>query len=303
MAFLDDDASVEGLSADQIHEAMKGSAANGTPYLDAASGAAAKVREAHGELETMTAVLMGKLSNAWRGDAAELAHSNIAPMVATLRQSQEDLANAQDLASRQSGSFHDATNALVPVPPKPSNSLMNVLTPWHTDLDDNINQWNDAQRRNVAVYTSYTSASNYNHDGMPVSYGDVSGGRQPVSVEINNQAAPEAGGGGSRSAADVGHGAGGGPAGPGAGGHRDGGQLVGTGAPSAPTYPGAAPTGLQDYQAGLTVPGSPRPAWSGTAADVGAPLGGVAGSLGGGLVGGAAGARRSAEGRHSGRCG
>ena len=193
MSFLDDDASTSGLSAEQIVEAMKGPSANGTATLDAASQAHADVHAGHVELETMTNSLIGTMTAAWHGDAADLAHSRIHPMVSTLRLSQDDLAKAKDLTSRQSGSFHDAANALVPVPPKPSNNILNVMTPFHTDLDSQIDQWNEAQSRNIAVYTSYTSASTYNHDGMPTSYGDVSTIGSPANVRIAEPEAPPLG--------------------------------------------------------------------------------------------------------------
>lgn len=154
MAFLDDDATSAGLSAQQIHDAMKGPSTNGTPTLDAASQSHAQVHAGHVELESMTTSLISTLTQAYRGNAAELANSRISQLLPTLRQAQDDLAKAQDLTTRQSGSFHDATNALAPVPPKPSNNLLNVVTPWHTDLDNQINQWNDAQSKNIAVYTS-----------------------------------------------------------------------------------------------------------------------------------------------------
>jgi hypothetical protein len=225
-------------------------------------------------------------------------------MVSTLRLSQDDLAKAKDLTSRQSGSFHDAANALVPVPPKPSNNILNVMTPFHTDLDSQIDQWNEAQSRNIAVYTSYTSASSYNHDGMPTSYGDVSTIGSPANVRIASPEGPPPGPGGSpgpveRRGSDINdHGPGpgmGGPQGPdtgqppaaGTSGQAVQPPVTGTGGQAAqpPVIPGGGSTTTQGYQ---DIPAQPTgPQWNqpGYIPAGGAPGGGTAG--GGAIAAGA----------------
>jgi hypothetical protein len=287
MSFLDDDAAASGLTAEQILEAMRGPAANGTATLDAASRAHGEVQAGHVELESMTKKLIGTMAEAWRGDAAELAHSRLNPMVSTLQLSQDDLARAKDLTSRQSDSFHDAANALVPVPPKPNNNLLNVMTPWHTDLDDEINRWNAAQSRNIQVYASYTSASTYNHDGMPTSYGDVSSTDQPVNVRLS----------------DPGHGAGE-PIGNGSSGGVDGtGELgvrptneagipAGPGGPTAtqgysgiPTQPTGAQLGYASSAGGITSTGVASSGLTGSGGIGGGGFGGTGGEVGGGSFG------------------
>lgn len=292
MSFLDDESSISGLSAEQIVEAMKGSGANGTATLDAASQAHADVHAGHVELETMTNGLIGTMRAAWRGDAADLAHSRLNPVVSALRLSQDDLAKAKDLTSRQSGSFHDAANALVPVPPKPSNNILNVATPWHTDLDNQIDQWNEAQSRNIAVYMSYTSASNYNHDGMPTSYGDVSVIGSPANVHITAPEGPPPGHGPGPETKPLEHGG----ASPtahrpdidtGAGGSQGMGQPA-TGASGHGAQPTAVPSGSTTTQGYQDIPTQPTGSqWNqpGYSAPGG---GGLAASEGGFAAGGGA---------------
>ncbi|MFI9388623.1 hypothetical protein [Kutzneria sp. NPDC052558] len=239
MAFLDDDATSGGLSAEQIVDKMKGAAANGTPTLDAASSAATQVQGIHAEIEGHVGGVLSKLMDAWKGDAAQYAQDNITPLQAVLQKSQDDLGHAQNISSRQSGSFHDATHSLVPVPAKPSNNLLNVMTPWHTDLDDKINQWNDAQSKNIAVYNSYTSASNYNHDNMPTTYGDVSNSSTPTNVQITQtpSAPPNPGPGPGTGGYGPGH----------SGGYTQYGTYSGVGGSSGPNTPnyGGANSGGQ----------------------------------------------------------
>lgn len=180
MSSLDRDAYSSGLSAKQIYDAMKGTLAQGTHSLDAASEAANMVRGEHDAVERRIRSAVDRMAGAWQGSASEFAQSGARPLITSLQKSQDDLAKAQQLITTHSEAFHEAYASLVPVPKKPSETLMHHISPFHSDLDNEINAWNDAQRTNIGVYNKYSDQANHNGAAMPSSYGDVSlGGGAP----------------------------------------------------------------------------------------------------------------------------
>src|SRR5256885_532047 len=90
---------------------------------DGLSGGAAIVNEvAAGYRDRADTIrrLTEKMESAWHGDAASAAQRGAGPLSVEHELAESDLGTAQDLTNRQAGSFADARNAVVPVPPEPT---------------------------------------------------------------------------------------------------------------------------------------------------------------------------------------
>jgi hypothetical protein len=129
--------------------------------------------------------LTEKMESAWRGDAAGAAQRGIGPLGVEHDLAGMDLATAQDLTNRQAGSFADARNAVVPVPPEPT-----APDPWAVfkspgevvTYRQQVADFNAASQHNVDVMHGYAGASSYNAQGMPQSYGALADDQAGIAV-------------------------------------------------------------------------------------------------------------------------
>jgi hypothetical protein len=130
--------------------------------------------------------LTAKMESVWRGNAAGAAQRGAGPLATEHELAAPHMGTAQDLNSRQAGSFTDARNAVVPVPPQPS-----APDPWAAlsspggvaTYRQQVVEFNAANQHNVDVMTGYTAASTFNTAGMPESYGSIANDRAAMTVD------------------------------------------------------------------------------------------------------------------------
>ncbi|GAA0646264.1 hypothetical protein GCM10010174_81660 [Kutzneria viridogrisea] len=168
MLMIDPEAWAVGLTAQQIYQAVRGQLSAGTGSLDEAAAAAEDLRRRHDELERSTLKVISAMDAAWQGAAAQDARAGAAPLVTAMARSQQDLSKAQHLIQQQSDSFRNMRHALVVVPPKPTVINMPLR---NVDLDKRIEEWNRAQRTNIALYNAYNTSATYASANMPSAYG------------------------------------------------------------------------------------------------------------------------------------
>ncbi|MPZ81803.1 MAG: hypothetical protein GEV28_15950 [Actinophytocola sp.] len=269
-------------------------------------GGAAIVNEVASDYEARSRQvreLVGRMESAWEGEAAGAAQRGAGPMASEHELSGPSLATAQDLTNRQAGSYTDAKNAVMPVPPKPemSNPMVVFTVPGGVArFEDQVDEYNAAAQHNVDVMNRYEGASGYNIRELPSSYGTLTDDKSGISVGPDTTTidsedfADTAGGDGSGDS-----GGGGGSPAPGPGSGDTGGAVSGGGAPS----PGGDGLSTVTPDAGATTPGSFTPSTTtpvapvvaGTDSGMGArrPPGGLVpgvGVLGGPGLGGSPGA-------------
>lgn len=143
------------------------------------SESAAMVRQASGDCADIAKEIHGlalAMEDMWQGDAADGGQRGARPMLIEHEKASHELGTAQDLTDRQAGSFTEARNRVVPVPPEPTE-----VTPWQLAANDGLmvtylqarHAHNTAAQNNVDVMTGYSGASAYNTDGLPTSYGSL----------------------------------------------------------------------------------------------------------------------------------
>jgi hypothetical protein len=141
-------------------------------------GSAAIVREVAGQyrdLADRVHELAVEMEAAWEGDAGDGARRGARPMIAEHEMAAHELLTAEDLVTRQAGSFLEAKNRVVPVPPLPGE-----VEPWGplspTDTTSVLRQATAhlaAAQNNVDVMNGYTGASDHNTVHLPMTYGTL----------------------------------------------------------------------------------------------------------------------------------
>jgi hypothetical protein len=122
------------------------------------------------------------VQSGWQGDAAEAAAQGLAPLVENSYVIGEQLRTAQDLLSRQIGSFHTAAAEVQPVPPAPrlEDAIGAALTGSSpAPIMARIAAQHVLEQANVDAYDKYVGASQYNTTNLP-----------PLADSVTTQAAP-----------------------------------------------------------------------------------------------------------------
>lgn len=85
------------------------------------------------------------------------------------------LTESDKYLGEQHEAFNTVTAKVVQVPEKsPENNFLNSITPWETDTDRAIKDYNKNGQANVDAFNEYFKASNANGEKMPT-YSQMSG--------------------------------------------------------------------------------------------------------------------------------
>jgi len=127
------------------------------------------------QLEQGTRELTSSLESAWTGGASEAARERLQPLTASAVSASTSLDRNSTLAQTQIDQFHRMKNSLHPdvTDQPPTRSAWDVATPWDTDTEDKINQYNRKAQENVERYTAYSQQSSSNTAARTIDYGQL----------------------------------------------------------------------------------------------------------------------------------
>ena len=146
------------------------------------------------------------MDSAWQGKAGDAANSGAHPLKVWMEDSRDKLKDSDTYLGEQRNAFTTVHSRVEPIPQQPPDSgFLNDITPWETDTDRAIKDYNTKAQANVDAFNTYFEASNENAGGMPT-YSEVDG--EFGSIEVDGD-----GSGGDKDGADR----------DGGGGDRDGG--------------------------------------------------------------------------------
>ncbi|MGH3435705.1 MAG: WXG100 family type VII secretion target [Sciscionella sp.] len=290
----------------------------GTQGLQDAATTLNKAREAYDSAIGSLNSYKSSLAAGIQGSAGDAAMQSIEPLAQSFSDTHDALDKHAKALTAQAGSFDDSAGKLKPMDAAkaPDKSIWDSVTPWDTDTEDKINQWNSSNDHNKTVFKGYGAATNGNANELPGAY--QAGQFATSNVEIYN---PKHTGGGGNS-----NSGGGGDAGSGGGSYSDGGSVPGgysggnhggrTGAAPSGGVPGGAPapygsTGASSYTGpdpslggvggvGGIGPGAGASSNPGAGGPGGMPMGGAGGFGSGGVSGGSSGAGGFGAGGRSG---
>ncbi|EHR63951.1 hypothetical protein [Saccharomonospora cyanea] len=235
------DAGGRQLNAHQIYEQLR-AGDNGSSLMtgrDSASTLKNSFGERIGEMDA----LASRMDEAWQGDSAEAAKAGAHPLKQWLEDSQIKLYESDNTMASQLDAFNTVMSQVQPVPAQPPESdFLNDITPWETDTDRAIQQYNAMAQANVEAYNAYYAASSSNAQSMP-NYSTVDGEFGDVEVDGSGT-----GGGGGAGGGSIGGGpypGGSVPSGsyPGGGGSYPGGGAGGGSIGGGPYPGGSVPSG------------------------------------------------------------
>lgn len=160
--------------------------AQGTGSWQASQHAAWQMAEDLPSQATQIKRLQDGMTAAWTGDAADAAQQAVTPLALEHLNVADDLHATQDLMSRQAASFHQAANAVRPMPPEPTlhDPLAAIVAGQNPEtMLAQVTVYNAPAQHNVDVMTAYHGASSYNTANMPAAYGRLADSPSAVTVE------------------------------------------------------------------------------------------------------------------------
>ncbi|SFP84610.1 PPE family protein [Amycolatopsis arida] len=197
---------------------------------------------------------------AWQGDAGSAVNSGAHPLKIWMEDSQTNLGSTSTALEGQNTAFTTVRSKVQEVPPKPPESgFLNTVTPWETDTDRAIKDYNTKAQVNVDAFNAYFTSSQENAKTMPT-YKAVDGEFGDIEVDPDGG---DKGRGDTRQPPGTGDRPGNGfpPGGTPPGGNQPGGVPPGGyqpgGVPPGGYQPGGTPPG--GYQPGGTPPGGYQP--------------------------------------------
>lgn len=147
----------------------------GTDSLEKAHQAGVDQTQYQTQLEQDTRDLTTALESAWTGSGSDAARARLQPLTDSAVSASASLQKNSDLSQTQIDQFHAMKNALhtdVGGDP-PTRSAWDVATPWDTDTEDKINQYNQKAAENVEKYNGYNQQSSTNTAARTIDYGQL----------------------------------------------------------------------------------------------------------------------------------
>ncbi|MEU4248521.1 hypothetical protein AB0F15_14055 [Amycolatopsis sp. NPDC026612] len=162
-----------GLSPGQLVQAVRNGP--GTESLQQVHQAGVDQSTYQRRLEQGTRELTADLESAWTGGASDAARERLRPLTASATSASTTLDRNSTLAQAQIDQFHQLKNSLHPdvTDQPPTRSAWDTATPWDTDTEDKINQYNQKAQENVERYNAYSQQSSSNTAARTIDYGQL----------------------------------------------------------------------------------------------------------------------------------
>lgn len=134
----------------------------------------------------------------WQGEASATARGSTLPLRDHVLANADKLDQAQDLLSRQAGSFQTAYHSVRPISGPPGMPLDESF-PFDVDHEKDVAGYQADAQHNMAVFEQYDGASEYNETNMPQEF---HGGRRgsgdilvksPDTIEVGDSSPREGG--------------------------------------------------------------------------------------------------------------
>jgi hypothetical protein len=159
--------------------------------------AATRLKGSYEDRITTIDKLSRDMDAAWTGKGAAAAQNAGAhPMKAWMTDSGTKLADSDTYLGNQHNAFTTVAAKVQEVPQSPpDNGFLNSVTPWETDTDRAIEDYNRNGQANVDAFNEYFKASSENGAGLPT-YSALDGSLAKVGVTEDGQNGKDKDGGG-----------------------------------------------------------------------------------------------------------
>jgi hypothetical protein len=155
----------------------------GPGSIDQGQQAATRLKASYNDRVTTIDKLSRDMDAAWQGKGAAAAQDAGAhPLKAWMQDSGTKLADSDKYLGDQHTAFTTVAAKVQEVPQKPpGNGFLNSITPWETDTDRAIKDYNRNGQANVDAFNEYFKASSTNGKGLPT-YSALDGSVDKVDV-------------------------------------------------------------------------------------------------------------------------
>ncbi|WP_143219302.1 hypothetical protein [Actinokineospora bangkokensis] len=141
-----------------------------------ADGYSAADVEARKEAERAERIrlLANRTAAGWQGEAGDAAYGGAGPIADATRLGAANLEQTHTLLQDQVQEFSASKARLEPIPAAPPETgFLDDLTPWDTDTEDQVNQYNQSSQQNIMVYAAYDNSSQANSYELPTDYSNL----------------------------------------------------------------------------------------------------------------------------------
>ncbi|TCP46788.1 hypothetical protein EV191_11364 [Tamaricihabitans halophyticus] len=157
------------VSASALYQMMH--SGPGVESLVAAGDSATRQSEAQARINRLAKEAADLIRAGWQGDAADNAQQAAHPLELGAMESSEALMKAQKAHQTQGESFLASRDRMEPVPDSPPETgVWDSMTPWDTDTEKAVSEYNEKSRRNGEIYQAYDTDSGSNVRSMPQQY-------------------------------------------------------------------------------------------------------------------------------------
>ncbi|WP_125790717.1 hypothetical protein [Amycolatopsis sp. WAC 01376] len=162
-----------GMTPKQLLEAVL--SGPGTGSLEEARRVGGEQARNQTQLHDGTRGVMTALESAWTGGAADAARAKLQPLADSSTSASSSLERNSGLTQTQLDQFVSLKNSLdreVAADP-PTTGTYDDATPWDTDTEDKVNQYNQKAQANLDRYNAYNDQSSSNTAGRTIDYGQL----------------------------------------------------------------------------------------------------------------------------------
>lgn len=156
----------------------------GTGSISEGQAAATRLKAGYQDRLTTIDNLSKEMDAAWTGKSAEAAQQSGAhPLRTWMDDSGKKLVDSDKYLGEQNTAFTTVKAKVQQVPKDPpKNNLLNSVTPWTTDTDRSIRDYNQKGQANVDAFNEYFKASSENGKQMPT-YNKMDGQKSNIGVD------------------------------------------------------------------------------------------------------------------------
>jgi hypothetical protein len=125
-------------------------------------------------IEADTLAIVGRLESAWSGPSGDASRTGLRPLADVATSASSAMHGSQNALTDQGHAFQSTRDSMQDVSDKPpSTDLLDTLSPWDTDTEDQINKNSAAIAQNKQIYQGFTTTSDGHAQKMPIDYGQV----------------------------------------------------------------------------------------------------------------------------------
>ncbi|MFD5091015.1 hypothetical protein ACFWMR_10480 [Amycolatopsis thailandensis] len=147
-------------------------AGSSSPWHEAATQAEQAAKGQGNHAGTLRQII-GGLESSWSGTGADAARERIHKLYTVADSADRSMSRNQQSVLTAASGFEHTKATLKPMPPRPDKSFGDVISPWDTDTEKAINDYNEKAKFNLTAYKGYESQLKQTQSGLQGDYGQL----------------------------------------------------------------------------------------------------------------------------------